>query len=120
MDMQTRDLQVPPAGLAVRQGTASAAVPGPGGVPLIRRTVEALQRANAFVAGLLIGLSFWTPVFVATADEPEWHRYAMPGSLALFGAGLWLRAGRLSLRRLKPHPRHPAGPSHPDMNRLAA
>ena len=54
--------------------------------------VAGLRATKDFVAGVLIGVSVLTPVFVATAEEgSQWQQYGLPGGLALFAAGLWLR-----------------------------
>lgn len=88
---------------------------------LVRGVVDGYRKSQAFVAGLLIGLSIWTPIFVATAvEETEWQRYGLSGGLAMFGAGVWLRMGRVPGRRRKARPRNPAGPSRPGMDRLTA
>lgn len=88
---------------------------------LARGAIDGYRKSQAFVAGLLIGLSIWTPVFVATAvEDSEWQRYGLSGSLAMFGTGVWLRMGRLPGRRRKAQPRNPAGPSRPGMDRLTA
>ena len=88
---------------------------------LARGAIDAYRKSQAFLAGLLIGLSIWTPVFVATAvEEAKWQQYGLSGGLAMFGAGVWLRLGRLPSRRRKARPRNPAGPSRPGMDRLTA
>lgn len=88
--------------------------------PPRRRThgiVAAFRRIQAFVAGLLIGLSAWTPVFVATAaEETQWQQYGLPGAFALFTAGIWLRFGNFMRRR--PWRRQDTGT--PGVGRLAA
>jgi hypothetical protein len=79
------------------------------------------RQAQAFVAGFLIGLSVWTPVFVATAaEETQWQQYGLPGGLVLFGAGVCLRMGGPWRRWHETRPRDPAGPSRSGMDRLAA
>jgi hypothetical protein len=88
---------------------------------LARGVAHRLGQVRAFVAGFLIGLSVWTPVFFATAaEETEWQQYGLPGGLAMFSAGVWLRLGRSSRPRQASRPRDPAGPSLPSMNRLPA
>lgn len=53
-----------------------------------------------FIAGFLIGTSIWTPLFVATAaEETPWQQYGLPGGLAMFTAGIWLRFGATFGRR---------------------
>ena len=88
---------------------------------LVRGVLDGYRKSQAFLAGLLIGLSIWTPVFVATAvEEAKWQQYGLSGGLAMFGAGVWLRLGRLPRRRRKPQARNPAGASRPGMDRLTA
>jgi hypothetical protein len=85
----------------------------------MRGITARIRRVKAFVGGFLIGLSLWTPVFVATAaEDTEWQLYGLPGGLAMFCAGIWLRLGGPSPRGPKTQSRDPAGPSHPGMDRL--
>jgi hypothetical protein len=84
-----------------------------------RATGARFNQFKTFVAGLMIGLSIWTPLFVATAaDEADWQQFGLPGGLAMFGAGVWLRMGRVSLRGRRSPPHGPAGPSHSGMGGL--
>ena len=63
------------------------------------RVLAGIRQARAFAAGFQIGLSVWTPVFVATAaEDSRLQQYGLPGALVMFGAGAWLRMGRRSLR----------------------
>ena len=88
---------------------------------LVRTLLDGYRKSRAFLAGLLIGLSIWTPVFVATAvEEAKWQQYGLSGGLAMFGAGVWLRLSRLPSRRRKAQARNTAGPSRPGMDRLTA
>jgi hypothetical protein len=90
---------------------------------LARGAAVKLRQARTFVAGFLIGLSVWTPIFVATAaEETEWQQLGLPGGFAMLGAGVWLQVGR-TLRRSREtqrQPRDPAGPSHSGMDGLPA
>jgi len=106
-----------------RDGSGSATTPASGD-PWISRAVHAATSwfagIQTFVAGVLIGVSLWTPVFVATAaDETEWQQFGLPGGLALFGAGVWLRTGRPGARARRAASRSPAGPARPNVNRQA-
>ena len=86
-----------------------------------RRIAAGFHRARSFAGGFLIGLSAWTPVFVATAaEETVWQPYGLPGGIALFAAGVWLRVGKPSLRGQTTNSRNHAGPTRPGGDRLAA
>lgn len=91
---------------------------------LARGTAAKFRQVKTFVAGFLIGLSVWTPIFVATAaEETEWQQLGLPGGLAMLGAGIWLHFGgtlRRGQRRQQTRPRDPAGPSHSGMDGLPA
>jgi cytochrome c biogenesis protein CcdA len=54
---------------------------------------ESLRRTRNFVAGLLIGTSFVTPVFAAVDVNlnNEWTTLLLIGSIILLGTGLLLR-----------------------------
>jgi hypothetical protein len=79
------------------------------------------RQFKTFSAGFLIGLSVWTPIFVATAaEETEWQQFGLPGGFAMLGAGVWLQMGRTSRRTRQTRPRDPAGPSHSGMDGLPA
>ncbi len=104
--------------------------PGNTGRPARRRSLlrrlaagvaDWFGQARAFVAGLLIGLSAWTPIFVATTTvDTDWQRFGLPGGLAMFGAGVWLRMGRPPIRGHRKRPRNPSGSTRPGMDRLTA
>jgi peptidoglycan/LPS O-acetylase OafA/YrhL len=87
---------------------------------LARGGAAGLHRAKAFVAGILIGVAAWTPVFAVTAEETDWQQYGLPGALAMFGAGVWLGMDAPARRKRATQPRDPAGPSLPGMDRLPA
>lgn len=77
-----------------------------------RFIADGVRRSRTFVAGFLIGMSVWTPVFVATAaEETKWEQYGLPGGFALFTAGIWLRVGNFLRRRRGAHPRDPGNPA---------
>lgn len=52
-----------------------------------------IDQAGGFLSGVLIGLSIWTPVFAASADQPQdWLTYAIVGAIALLVLGIVLKA----------------------------
>jgi hypothetical protein len=53
---------------------------------------QRLRGAGGFIAGALIGVSIWVPVFAATANAPQWQAIGMLAAAILFGIGLWLHA----------------------------
>jgi hypothetical protein len=87
---------------------------------LARGAAASIRKTKDFVGGFLIGLSVWTPIFVATAaDEAEWQQFGLPAGVALLGVGIWLRLGTPLRRGRRPRPRNPAGPSRSGLDRVA-
>ena len=77
------------------------------------RDMTRLDQARGFVAGVLIGLSIWTPVFAANTDQPQdWLPYAILGAIALLVLGVAFKAvasKRAQPYRLPRRMRTPAG-----------
>ena len=79
---------------------------------IARGIIAGLRRVQAFVAGFLIGMSVWTPLFVATAaEETKWEQFGLPGGFALFTAGVWLRVGNFLRRGRNGRPGDPGNPT---------
>jgi hypothetical protein len=58
----------------------------------LKRARESLRQTRNFVAGILIGAAFVTPVFAATdITLDDWTTLLLLGSVALLGIGFLLR-----------------------------
>ena len=69
---------------------------------------ESLRSTRTFVAGVLIGSAFVTPVFAgADMSVNDWSTLLLVGSVVLLGAGLLLRIRFHSKAATTPTPRVP-------------
>ena len=119
--MDTLHLKTRPRGRRNTENTAQPAWRKSMPYRLAAGVAAWFRQVRAFLAGLLIGLSIWTPIFAATtAVEADWQQFGLPGGLAMFGAGVWLRMGRPTIRGHSRPPRNPSGPSRSGMDRLPA